>query len=460
MAGIGFELKKIYGRKTLTSSVMGTLYASFTTIGATVIFICLLLFAEYAMDIYEATEMERMFFISAFTYELLVAILLCGFFNTVVSRFISDKVFEHAEDEICASLFGVLVTGGLITAAVLLVFCIQMHIRDDIPVSFLIVYYFLGIFASNTYNLMTYVSALKEYRKVTFSYIAGFVFGVGCVFLLAEVFRVPIVMALYTGLALAFFIIQLLLILACVRAFGKPCSKIFLFLKYFRRFPKLCISGGAYMLGFYISNIIYWNISDMQVKVSIFRTTPVYDVAMFAAIIVNLSAMVIFVVKTETAFYDKYVSYLSALNHGSYKLIEKSRMNMQNTLRLQLFFVYEIQLILTVLAVCIANAVFPYLGLGTQSLNFFMILAMGLYATMCMYFTVIFLYYFEAHTEACLVPCVFLVVEVIAVLICHALGRSFYPVPILAAGIIGWAVSFLCLRRCLVHLNRILLCRS
>lgn len=93
----------------------------------------------------------------------------------------------------------------------------------------------------------------------------------------------------------------------------------------------------------------------MREHVSIFRTVPNYNLAMFAAIAVNMSALVIFVVKAETASFDKYVAYLSAVNQGSYSRIEKERENMNNTIHYQLFFVYGVQLIITVILICLAN---------------------------------------------------------------------------------------------------------
>lgn len=459
MAGIGFELKKIYGRKTLASAIVGTAYAAMATIGPMLIFIALLLCADFAISYYRVPEIESMFFVSAFTYAFLSALLISALLSTVVSRYISDMVFVNAEDDICASMFGVLTVGSVSSSVIMLILCVLMYQKSGVPIPVLAVYYVLGVCATNTYNLMTYVSALKEYRKVTLAYVIGFLTAVISFLLLINFTPLSVVVALFCALAVAFFVIHMLLVYFCVRAFGKPSRHLFTFLRYFKRYPKLVISGFTYMLGFFATNIIYWFISDMQVSVSIFHTAPNYDVAMFIAILVSLSAMIIFVVKTETAFYDKYVNYLSALNRGSYNLIEKARDGLENTIRLQLFFVYEVQLVITVVAVCIANIIFPQLGLGSQVLNLFMVLALGLYATLCMYFTIIMLYYFEAHTAACVVPCVYLAIMIVGAFICNSLGSAFYPLPLLIAAVVGWGIGFYALKRCVTNLNKFLLCR-
>lgn len=75
-----------------------------------------------------------------------------------------------------------------------------------------------------------------------------------------------------------------------------------------------------------------------------------------------MPSLVVFVVKVETAFYEKYTLYVSALNNGTYDLIQKERGVMARALRHQLFFVYEIQLIITVVLVCLISVFFPYLN--------------------------------------------------------------------------------------------------
>jgi len=459
VAGIGFELRKIYGRNTLASRVWGSIYATMTTIGPSVLFAILLLTLKFLMDHFGIKELRSMFFISSFTYIFLVAILVSSLFNTILSRYISDCIFVKKEDDICASMFGILAMGSIVSGIIIFALCLGMYFNDKIPIRFLIVYYWLGILATNTYNLITYVSALKEYKEVTISYLISLVVAIPTFLLLYKVFNVEIVFAAYIALSIGFFLANILLVYCCIKAFGKPSYNYFSFLSYFKRFPKLVLSGFSYMLGFYISTIIYWIFSDMSTQVSIFRTAPEYDMAMFMAIVVNMPALVIFVVKAETEFFDKYVAYLSALNRGAYSIIEKERENMINIIRLQLFYVYEVQLIIVVVLICLANVFFPYLGISAQSLNMFMILSMGLYCTFCMYFTVIFLYYFEDHTFAAIGPVIFLVLTTALSLICSVIGKPFYTLPLLIGGIIGWVITYILLKKRLKKLNMFLLCK-
>ena len=149
--------------------------------------------------------------------------------------------------------------------------------------------------------------------------------------------------------------------------------------------------------------------------------------------------------------------YVSALNNGTLDLIRKERGVMVRELRYQLFFVYEIQLIITVELVCLISEFFPYLNTGTHMLQMFVILSLGIYTVFCMYFTIIVSYYFSDYGGACISALVFLPVTVLGAA-GAALLNDFYPLPLLLGGLCGWIVSFLLLRRRMEKFDSFLMC--
>lgn len=459
MAGIGFELRKIFGKKTLLSHTYGILYASMVSVGPSLVFILLLFAIRYLLQRYFITELESLFFTSSFTYAFLVAIIVSAFLNTIVSRYISDKVFEGNESDICASMFGTLTMGSVISGLIALILCCGMYFRDHVPVEFLAAYYLLIILASNVYNMITYVSAIKEYMKVAISYLSGVGITLILFMVFYHVFHMHLISAVYWALVGGFFIINLFLVYICIKMFGLPSNRYFSFWGYYKKYPQLLLSGCAYMWGFYVSNLVYWQFSDMSVQISIFKTAPNYDMAIFMAMLVNLSGMVIFEVKTETTFYEKYVEYLSAINKGTYELMESRRVALQNTISLQLFFLFEVQLIITIILICLVNVFYPYLGFSSQILNLFLLLGMGLFCVFCMYSTVIFLYYFEDYRSAAISTGVFFAIVLVGAFVCCAIGEPYYPIPVLLGGIVGWIVGFVMLRKRLKNLNAYLLCK-
>lgn len=459
MAGIGFELKKIYGRKTLAANLWGTVYATMTTIGPAVISAVLLLVLKILLDRAGLTVLESRFFISSTTYAFVIATLSAVFFAAPVSRYISDCIFLGRESDICPSAFGVLSLSTAVSGVVMALLCAGIHrfSGGSVSVSFLVSYYLLGVLVTDTYSMMTYASALKHYRALTFSFFLGMLLAVGVYFLCTRRPGIDKVTAACMALTCGYFLIVFTLVFQCIRAFGAPRGRYFAFLSYFRRYPKLTAGSAAYTLGIYCPTILYWAFSRMVEQVSVFRTFPAYDFALFLAVFVNMPSLVIFVVKVETAFYEKYTLYVSALNNGTHDLIQKERGVMARALRHQLFFVYEIQLIITVVLVCLVSVFFPYLNASTQMLHMFILLSLGVYAVFCMYFTIVVFYYFSDYTGACVSALSFLAVTALG-----AAGaifwNDFYPLPLLLGGLFGWVVSFLLLRRRMENLDSFLMC--
>ena len=459
MAGIGFELKKIYGRKTLAANLWGTVYATMTTIGPAVISAVLLLVLKILLDRAGLTVLESRFFISSTTYAFVIATLSAVFFAAPVSRYISDCIFLGRESDICPSAFGVLSLSTTVSGVAMALLCAGIHrcSGDSVSVSFLASYYLLGVLVTDTYSMMTYASALKHYRALTFSFFLGMLLAVGVYFLCTRRLGIDKVTAACMALTCGYFLIVFTLVFQCIRAFGAPRGRYFAFLSYFRRYPKLAVGGAAYTLGIYFPTILYWACSRMIEQVSVFRTFPAYDFALFLAVFVNMPSLVIFVVKVETAFYEKYTLYVSALNNGTHDLIQKERGVMARALRHQLFFVYEIQLIITVVLVFLISVFFPYLNASTHMLHMFVILSLGIYAVFCMYFTIVVFYYFSDYGGACISSLVFLAVTALGAA-AAVLLNDFYPLPLLLGGLCGWIAAFLLLRRRMEKLDSFLMC--
>lgn len=461
MAGIGFELKKIYGRKTLASNLWGTLYATMLTIGPTVLSALMMLALNTLLSRSGLTVLEGRFFISSTTYAFLTGLLVTSFFSTPVSRYIADCVFLGKESEIFPSAFGVLAFTTAISGAVMALLCagVYVHAQGQVAVSFLVAYYLLGVLVTDAYTLMNYASALKHYRALTFGFILGLVLSVGVYFLCSRRLGMAGVTAACIALASCFFLVILALVLQCVRAFGAPRGRYFAFLPYFRRYPVLAVGNLAYMLGLYGPTIIYWFFSEAGEQVSIFRTAPSYDMAVFLAFVINIPSLVIFVVKVETAFYEKFVVYVSALNNGTLHMLRKERSVMTRALLQELFFVYEVQLIITVVLVCLISVFFPYLDASIHMLHMFVMLSLGICTVFCMYFTIVVFYYFSDYGGACISALVFLAVTALGAAVASQSGEFYsLPLPLLVGGLSGWIVSYVLLRRRMEKLDSFLMC--
>ena len=97
----------------------------------------------------------------------------------------------------------------------------------------------------------------------------------------------------------------------------------------------------------------------------------------------------------------------------------------------------------------------PYLGLSSEVLNLFLLTGMGIYCTLSMYITVVFLYYFEDHKSACISLGIFAGITIAGSLICGLVFQNYYGVPILAGAIAGWIIAFFLLRKRIKNLRHL-----
>lgn len=140
-------------------------------------------------------------------------------------------------------------------------------------------------------------------------------------------------------------------------------------------------------------------------------------------------------------------------------MLHKERNVMIRVLLQELFFVYEVQLIITVVLVCLISVLFPYLDASIYMLHMFVMLSLGICAVFCMYFTIVVFYYFSDYVGACISAFVFLAVTFLGAALA-AQGDDYYllPLPLLVGGLCGWVVSFLLLRHRMEKLDSFLMC--
>jgi uncharacterized membrane protein len=131
---------------------------------------------------------------------------------------------------------------------------------------------------------------------------------------------------------------------------------------------------------------------------------------------------------------------------------------MIRTLDIELFAIYEIQLIITIILTCVGILLFPMLGFGGLVLNLFLILGIGIYCTYIMYFTVVFLYYFDDQRGSFITTFIFFITTLASTILALKLGISYYSIPLLIGGICSWIFGFFRLKYLLKSINERLFC--
>ena len=106
MAGIGFELKKLFAKRGIILTARANIYASLVVAGPMILGALLLLGANYIATWGGASDHEHDLIIVVITYSLLFSLLLSSLFLFVLSRYVADMLYVDAVARILPSLYG------------------------------------------------------------------------------------------------------------------------------------------------------------------------------------------------------------------------------------------------------------------------------------------------------------------------------------------------------------------
>ena len=169
--------------------------------------------------------------------------------------------------------------------------------------------------------LNAYVSALRDYVYIVASYAYGVAFAIVGTWLVLML-DIPeyVLVATMCFMDLGIFIIAALLFRNIFLFFGRENYRDFDFLPYFSTKKIVFFTNLFYTLGLYIHNLIIWCGPMGLCLADTYYYQPPYDTSTFYAYISILPAMMLFIVATETNFYDKYKRYLMFItDKGNYK---------------------------------------------------------------------------------------------------------------------------------------------
>ena len=309
MAGIGFELKKLFNRQGLFASFRAYGYAGVVCTGPMLLGIVLLLGVMYLCDKTGGSRHSRELLVCMITYTLLFSLTVTSFLSMVVTRFIADMLYEEKYDMVLPSFWGstgiMLVAGGILYG-IFLIFS-GAGLLDG-----LLCLWLFGELTV-TWNAMSYITAIKDYRGIMLSFTAAIVitFISGWVLLMLGI---PHVEALLIAVAVGYGVMLLWDVILLYQYFPQGEKGAFLFLRWVDQFLPLAFTGFFINIGLFAHLVIMW-VGPLQVQVQgLFVGAPYHDVPALVAFLTILVTTVNFVVSVEVNFYPKYKNYYSLFN--------------------------------------------------------------------------------------------------------------------------------------------------
>ena len=443
MAGIGFELKKLFREDGKKSNIGGYLISTVVTAGPTVICILLILFSKYYLELQGELYKNIEIFTSAIVYDYALSLVLTGGVTLLLSRYVSDCFYKDDFKLVIPSLFGGIIIVQAITIIISIFYYNYSPLDSIIKILAIVILMELNVI----WLQCIYITGVKDYFGILYAFLIG-VLGVFVTVVLLNMFaNISPVISVMIGISVGFFIMIVWLLYKLIRYYGLEdftSRDIFHFITSIDKNYKLILIGTFYFIGIFIHNVVFWFSDEGTIIGETYHIAEFYDVPIFYAMLTIIASSVLFVVKVETSFYGKFKEFYGLVRkHGSIVEIENSKETMIHTLFTELRFIMVAQFIITFLSITIGISLLPRIGASMLMVDIFTIVALAAYCQINMFNIMLIMLYFDDMNGATLVSIVFVVGVALFTWISLKFGESFYGYGFFTGATIALLVAFI-----------------
>ena len=305
MAGIGVRLNRIFEKNTLTTDFLGFAYSTVATIAPMMVIIISLVCMEVVLGFDKIGYAQRELFSCTILYIFIFALLTAAPFNAVLSRYMSDVIYEERYEDIRPCYYLGMMMNIILSCLLGIPFCIREHFVGRVSVAYVFAGFCGYISLVLVFYSMLYLSICKDYQKISWFYFLGMVEAFVCAVIMRYIFKWGVTQSMLFGMVTGFFFTAILEHALVKRYFVKSSNRYRPVLHYFRKYWQLVLTNFLYILGLYIHNFVFWTTDLRMMVVKSFVCNQPYDMASCLAMFTNISATIIFIARVEMHFHEK-----------------------------------------------------------------------------------------------------------------------------------------------------------
>jgi uncharacterized membrane protein len=457
MAGIGFELRKLFSEKDKAfGDVKALAYSSIVSVGPWIITSISLNIIVWLSNIVNMARADKVAYTSTVLYAFIFSQFLTSPFQYLITRYISDSVFKGKIYKIRGAYIGIV---KIVTTIGF--FMSYFFIRKgEFSGNYKAVFVILFITMSLTWVTMIFISLLKNYNFMIKSFFSGNIIAIILAYLFIKnpIFFIkepPIFWMLFSytvGLFLNFFFTSLYLL----KIFKGENSGDFEFLNYFKGYFSLFLVGIFYISGVWTHIIMNWFLGDSYFIRNVFLISPLYEVAVFYAFCTSIPSMIYFMVFLETRFLPVYKEYYKNIFYvGTYEEVNFSLKKMFEVLNREVLYCMELQFIISLTFILTANVIFDYFRLDLYFLDIFRLTILSAYCTVFISIFITIFLYFDSKIYAVLLSIIFFVTSFIFSYIFGKMGEDYVGVGFFLSSFISFGAGNLFIKGLFKDLNYI-----
>ncbi len=438
MAGIGFELRKLFVGRGVVRKMRAYAYAGVICSGTMFLAIMLLMGVQELAKAFGAPEHERELLVATMVNALFLSMALTAAWQMLLSRYVADQVYQNRPDKVLPSLMGasvlLMIPGAVIYGGILLTVDALSTVQKLIAMTL-----FLELVP--VWLEMTYITAAKDYTAV----LKVFALGVGLALVLGVVLLSigwSVVTSLLLALSTGYGVMLVGFMRVLLRYFPLGRGSLLGFLSHLSRTPDLLLSGFLSMAGAFAHIVLMWY-SPLGMPVSgALRHAPTFDAAAFYAFLVTVPTNINFIVSVEVNFYTKYRQYFDAITLGaSVGRIAQARDAMRMELKQELSKLCQVQVFFATIYVVVMRYLLAAIGFTSDMIAMFQVMSIGYSAYAIGNCVMLLQLYFNDRGGAMITSATFFAVNVVVTLWTLQAKPLFYGMGIAAGGIAMYAVS-------------------
>jgi polysaccharide biosynthesis protein PelG len=398
MAGIGFELKKLFSGNSILLKLRANLFSGIVIAGPMIMGAVLLIGIKYLAVNADASLHQQDLLIVVVTYSLLFSLLLINTLSYVLSRFVADMVYTEQNQFILPSMYGSI---SLLLAIGAPSWAVFLYI-SKLPIEYSIFSFILFCLAVVVWTQISYITDIKRYKEVIY----GFTFGIVSSFLVGYILTsngFEVVASLLASTSIGYGVIMTTYTYVLHKHFAEGKGISLKFLGWINKFPSLPFVGFFTTSGLFVHLMLMWR-SPLGAQVhGLFYHAPAHDIPALFGFFTILVSTINFVTSLEVNFYPKYKLYFSLLNKGgALSDIEKAKTEMLTVLKQELLYLALRQMFVTIISIIFIAEILNLLGVGFTNtmIGLFRVLCIG-YAFYAIGNTMLlYILYFAADTLA------------------------------------------------------------
>lgn len=443
MAGIGFELKKMFSKRGLLSIIKAYGYAGIVCTGPMILGVVLLLGIRFLAELAGATEAEIELLNCLVQYTLLVSIILTNTFSLVTTRYTADQLYMERQECVLPSFWGsvsIMLVIGEIGYGIFL--CVA-----GISLTYIVLCLLLFGELILVWTEINYLTAIKDYTRILQTFAWALVVALIVGFCLVYT-SYDLIASLLVAVCVGYGIMSVWYYVLLAEYFPKGRCSSMHFLKWADKYPQLAFLGLFLSIGMFGHIILTWTGPLGKQVQGLFYVAPEYDIPALLAFFSILITTINFVTSVEVNFYPKYRNYFSLFNEGgSYMDIEQAEKEMKATLVQELTYTFTKQFFATIVFIIAGTLLFPHLSLGmTEDM-------LGIYRVLCVGYAfyavgncaMLIQLYFSDNKGALISASAFMIVSCMGTSLLKNESLKYYGVGFLAGGVAFALVSLVLL---------------